>query len=222
MLKGLGCAQECFRGANGVRNPWYGHEFEGQRPNYGDPIAGQVNRYMAATTNTCPNPNTGISSQLNVGEYSASNYLQPSAGDNTGGDTAVDTTVAPVSSSDVFGVQANTQNQNHPDTLNQAYSGDNALRFKEANALLPSTADRGTDYLNLNQLGIGSGAGPSRITTSINGGPGADLGNGFGAIGTTVGTTVEDTSPKAFNFATLGNLPLFRKRDVTSARDFRL
>lgn len=243
MLKGLGCAQECFRDAAAVENPWYGRESQGQRPDYGDPIAGQVNRYMATTTNTCPNPNIPMSFQSNVGSgYLASN-LQLSAGDDTIGDIAGDTTMAPGSSSDMFGVQANTQKQNHPDTLNQAYSSDNALRFEEANALLPSTAadhpntadnipalfpDTRTDNMNLNQLSntkktvIGSGRGTTMGTTSINGDTGSDLGTGIGTIGTTVGTTIGDTSPKTFNFATLGHLPLFRKRDAKSARDFRL
>lgn len=233
MLKGLGCAQECFRDAAAAENPWYGRNSQGQRPNYGDPIAGQINRYMATPTNTCPNPNTPMSFQPNVGSGNVA----------SNGDTTGDTTVAPGSFSDMFGVQANTQNQNHPDTLNQAYSSDNALRFKEANALLPSTAadlpntadnipalfpDTRTGNMNLNQLSniketvIGSGRGTTMGTTSINGDTGSDLGTGIGTIGTTVGTTIGDTSPKTFDFATLGNLPLFRKRDVKSARDFRL
>lgn len=221
-MKGLGCAQECYKGENNVPNPWFGRDSRGQQPNYGDPIAGQVNRYMPTTLNTCPNPNSGMTSQLEVGSgYLASNDLQSPAEDKPTGDTALDTTP------DFPGVQALTQNQANPD---------NNVLGLEANALTPATAadrpnvadalsngfsDPEASYLKANQFGstdktlIGSGAGTTITTPNV----GVTLpapGNGIGTIGR---ATNEDNSPKTFDFDTL---PFFRKRNAKSARDFRL
>lgn len=237
--KGLGCSQDCHRGGE-EPNPWYGRNFEGQHPNYGDPIAGQTNRYLSATANTCPNPNT-MTSQLEGGSgYVASNDLEPLAGDNAvGGTTAGDTTALPGLSSGVFNLQANAQNPYYPGTGNQGNPADNLLGHKEVSALVPgitanlapNTAETipsplsNTDfnYLNLGQTDssgntIGSGAAGSTITTPSTGVKLPGLGNGIGTIGSTDG----NTSPNAFNFAKLGNSPFFRKRDAKSARDFRL
>lgn len=213
--KGRGCAQQCHRGV-GEQNPWYGRDSGGKTPDYSDPVAGQHNRYLPTTLNTCPNPNSPMTSQSDTGsEYLASNDLQLPTGDSTFWNTAADTTVTPSSSPDVFGVQANTQNHVYPGTENQDNSVNSVFGFKQANALPPSTSFDGapstadtfsdlfsnprSDSLNLDQLGI-----PKNTV-----------------IGS-AGTTTENTSPETFNFATLGNLPLFRKRDANRARDFRL
>ncbi|MCJ1422674.1 hypothetical protein MMC29_000554 [Sticta canariensis] len=179
-------------------------------------FAGQHNRYLPATRNTCPNPNSPLTSQSETGGgYLASNDLQLPAGDSTFWNTATDTTVTPGSSPDVFGVQANTQNQFYPATENQDNLVNSVFGFQQANALPPSTSDDGapnnadtfpdlfsnpgSNYLNLDQLGLAKNT----------------------VIGS-AGTTTENTSPVAFNLDTLANLPLFRKRDAKRARDFRL
>lgn len=171
-----------------------------------------------------------MTSQLEVGSgYLASNYFQSPVEDKPTGGTAPDTTL------DFPDVQALTQDQYYPGTLNQANSDNNALGL-EANALIPGSAadrpntadtlsngfsDTEANYLNLNQFGstdktlIGSGAGTT-ITTPNVGVTLPALGNGLRTIGSTIN---EDKSPKTFDFATL---PLFRKRNVKSARDFRL
>lgn len=225
--KGLGCAQTCHRGA-AEPNPWYGRLIGDQQPNYGDPVAGQTNRYLATTPNSCPNPNE-LTSQLDTDSGYLS-LLTP----------AGDITAAPSSPPGPFDVQASTQNQYYPGAETQAT---NSLGLKEANVMIPNTATKGapntadtftnlfpitgTNYLNLDQLGnadntvIGSGAGTT-ITTPSTGALLPSLGNGITTIGTTAGTTTEGASPETFNFATLANFPLFRKRDAKSARDFRL
>lgn len=188
----------------------------GKKPDYSDPVAGQHNRYLPTTLNTCPNPNSPLTSQAETGSgYLASNDLPLPAVDSTFWNTAADTTVTPGSSPDVFGVQANTQNQLYPGTENQDNSVNSVFGFKQAYALPPSTSDDGaphaadtfsdlfsnpgSNYLNLDPLGIAKNT----------------------VIGS-AGTTTESTSPEAFNLNTLGNLPLFRKRDAKRARDFRL
>ena len=213
--KGRGCAQQCHRGGE-EQNPWYGRDSEGKTPDYSDPIAGQKNRYLPATRNTCQNPNSPLTSQSETGSgYLASNGLQFPAEDSTFWNTATDTTVTPGSSPDVFGVQANSQNQFYPTTENQDNLADSVVGFQQANALPPSTSDDGapnaadtfpdlfsnpgSNYLNLDQLGLAKNT----------------------VIGS-AGTTAKSTSPVAFSLDTLANLPLFRKRDAKRARDFRL
>lgn len=241
---GLGCAEDCHRGG-AEPNPWYGRHVADAHPNYGDPIAGQHNRYLASTPNSCPNPNGPLTSQLDDGSgYLAANYIQTTAGEDTTGDSAGDSTTVPSSSPEVLGVQTDSQSQYSPGTLNQAGSGSNALGIKEANALLPGIApnspntantvsnlfpDTGaTGLTNINPLGstgntvIGSGA-TTTFTPSGTGATVPELGTGITTIGTTAGNTNEDLTPRPFNLGTLGGYaPLFRKRYVKSARDFRL
>lgn len=220
--KWWGCSQTCHSGGE-EPNPWYGHNFGGQQPNYGDPVAGQTNRYLPVTANTCPNPNS-MTSQLEGGSgYVASNNLEPLAEANTvGGTTAGDTTALAGLSPGAFNLQANAQNSYYPGTGNQGI----VANLAPNNAKTIPNPFSNTDFndLNLDQTDssgntvIGSGAAGSTITTPSTGVQLPGLGNGIGIIGSTDG----NTSPGAFNFAKLGDSPFFRKRDAKSARDFRL
>ena len=207
--KGRGCAQECHRG--GVEfNPWYGFNSRGNTPDYSDPVAGQHNRYLPTTRNTCPNPNFPLTSQSETGSGNlASNELQLPTGDST----AMDTTVIPGSSPGVFGVQEDSQNQFYPE--NQGTSVNSVLGFKQANALPPSTSDDGALITANTFSDLFSTPGSNYLDPDP---PGIVKNTVIGSAG----TTTENTSPVAFNLDTLGNLPLFRKRDAKRARDFRL
>ena len=211
--KGRGCAQKCYRGGE-VDNPWYGREPGENTPDYSDPVAGQHNRYLPTTPNTCPNPNSPLTFQSENGRgYLASNDLQLPTEDSESWNTAADTTVTPGSPPDVFGVQASTPNQFY--RANQDNSVNSVFGFKQAFTLPPSTSDDG---------------GPDTADTfsDLFSNPGSNYRtpDPFGIAKNTVigsaGTTTENTSPVALNLDTLANLPLFRKRDAKRARDFRL
>ncbi|MCJ1465069.1 hypothetical protein MMC07_003685 [Pseudocyphellaria aurata] len=243
-VRWLGCAEDCHRGGP-EKNPWFNRRFSITTPDYGDPVAGQHNRYLPATPNRCPNPNVPLTSQLENGSgYMAANNVDTAAREDTTENTAGDNINVPGSFSEVPGVQTDSQNQYYPDTQNQASSGSNALGIKEANALLPGitpgipnptdsvpnffpTTDA-TGFTNINPLGstgntvIGSG-GTTSFMPSNTGATLLQLGTGIGTIGTTAGTTQEGSNSKTLGFDTFGAYaPLFRKRNVKSARDFRL
>ena len=200
----MGCAQTCYRGAE-QPNPWYGRLAGDKRPDYGDPVAGQHNRYLETTPNTCPNPNSPLTSQLEVDSgFLASNYVQLPAGGNTIGDAI----------SINNGLDYQEANALIPSII------DVNLDAAPKSADLFPNMGLNSPSQNLDQSAItDSGAGVTRTTPST----GALFPGPFPfPVAAIEGTTGENNaSPQALNLATFESLPLFRKRGAKSARDFR-